>query len=198
MIEKLIDSLPVYPERGEVERALPRSVFWSPAEADIVVDFLNGVEGKRDDSGVPALILAAEAEIKPDEKQRVESLIEAAKQEAVPVDEKSSETMATERGAFEWMAKKAAESVLAQIERSLRSVGMLSGSDYRRRVVMGKPRDKKTFGLETNMSGYKHKAKSPVKDEGGNYVRADKVEGGYLRHEEGGSESLVANIVTDV
>lgn len=192
MIEKRSDSLPVFPDRGEVERATPRSVFWSQAEADTVVGFLNGDPGYEDDGGRSAPILAAEAMIKPEDKQRVESLIAAAKGGAAQVKEESDEVMATERSVYEWMAVEAAESVLSQIERSLRSVGMLSGVDYRRRAVMGKLRDKKTFGLETNMSGYKHKAKAPVKDAVGNYIRADKVEGGYLRHEEGGPRVLSA------
>ncbi|MBI2325978.1 hypothetical protein HYU91_01175 [Candidatus Collierbacteria bacterium] len=190
MTEVIKDGLPVYPEKLEVERSEPRSVFWTDAEADLVVGFLNGVEGREDGGGGWASVLATETKISEEDKMEVEKLIQETNAIKPQDSTSNDEVMTGDKSEYEWMTKEATRSVLSQIERSLRSVGMFSNLDYRRRAVSGKIREKRSFGLETNMSGYKHKSKSPIKDSSGNYVLADKVEGGYLRHEEGGPRVL--------
>lgn len=192
MIEKLSDGLPIYSERKEIERGEERSFFWSDSEADLVVGFLRGGVAQGAESEKFAKILAAEVVLKQGEQEKVEALLAEAKKQVVGANEDNGEVMTADQESYESMVKQATKSVLSQVERSLRSVGMLSSSDYRRRKTMGKVRDKKTFGLETNMVGYKHRSKSPVKDENGNYVRDSQVEGGYMGHEEGGPRILSA------
>lgn len=187
------DSLPIYiadNENAEVLRGKTHEVFWDEKQAEKVAGFLLGNEVKDqilDNTAMEALTARVSERV---DSAKLDDVMVRAK-EVIP-QEKSTITVdvvGDTKEEYVWTARETVKSVLSQIERSLRSVGMWSEKDYRRRVVSADIRStKSTFGLETNARGFKHKAKVPVIREGGEGLELvpANIDDGLLPHTEGG------------
>ncbi len=201
METKTIDGLQIYNaerENAEVNRSEIGGVFWEESEARMVASFLLGGEVKQkelDEETFSGLAAMVSESIEP---SKLEAIMARAKEVIAEDKVEDSEKVGDLKEEYEWTTKQTVRSVLSQIERSLRSVGLWSNQDYRRRAVSAAIRPTKTsFGLETNAQGFRHKTKIPLISEMAGVLELvpGNTEDGLLPHGEGGPR-VISRILT--